>query len=203
MSPHTMTSPQGLEAARERFMTAIAENRFWFVLLGFLTVVAGVAALAHPIWSSIAIELFIGSLFVAVGIATVFAAFAARNWSGFFLQFIVGLFYVAAGGFLIARPVEGTAVLTLAAGSAFVADGIVRLVWTSQMPRGSAWGWVLFSGIVAIVVGIALLIGFAQAAPYALGVLAGANFLVTGWATMTLAIIASRPDEKPEATGNS
>ncbi|MEQ8825208.1 MAG: DUF308 domain-containing protein [Filomicrobium sp.] len=200
MTSNTITAPKNLEMIRDRFLTTVAENRGWFVLVGAITVAAGIAALAHPVVSTIAIEIFMGSLFVAVGLMQIVMAFATRNWSGVFLQVLVGLVYLFAGGLLITRPVEGTVALTIAAGMAFMSDGVVRLIWSSQMSRGSAWFWLLLSGVIAIAAGAALVAGFAQAAPYALGVLAGINFLVTGWATMTLAIVANGPGDQPEET---
>lgn len=187
---------------RERLAGAIAENRGWFTVLGIVFVLAGTAALAFPVVSSIAVDVVVGVSMLVAGIASLILAFGVGSWGRFFLQIVAGVIYAVAGAALLVHPVHGAVALTLLAGFAFIVEGIVRCGFAIQIRPERGWGWMLFGSIVGVLVGIMLLIQLPISGLWALGVLAGINLLVTGWTFIMLAMVSSET-ATPLPTGSS
>lgn len=180
--------------SREAVVAVISDNCGWFLVMGAVLLVAGVAALAFPLASSVAVEMIVGIVFAVAGVVYVAQAFSARGFGGFAWEAFVGLVYLAAGIFMLVRPVEGTAVLTLVVAFTFVADGIARTALALVMRRGS-WGWMLAGGLVSIALGIAAIAMFPITAIWLLGVMVGINFIASGATLMILAITAPDTDD--------
>src|SRR5215813_1760684 len=69
----------------------ITRHRGWFIFLALLLILAGVAAIAFPILSTFAVEVWTAIAFAIAGFAQTVHAFAARSWGGFFWGLLVGL----------------------------------------------------------------------------------------------------------------
>src|ERR1044071_7518211 len=80
-----------------RVQAAISENRTWFIILGILLIILGVAAIAFPLLTTIAVKIALGWLFLVGGIVQIAHAFSTKQWSEFFLDFLVGLLYLVVG----------------------------------------------------------------------------------------------------------
>ena len=186
---------------REAVMEAISENRGWFIAMGVMLIVAGATALAFPMMSSVAVETVVGAVFLVAGMTYVAHAFAAPGWGGFAWEIFVGLVYLAAGILMIARPIEGTAVLTLAVAFAFIADGVARTIFAFTM-RAGAWGWVLASGLFSLALGVAAIAMFPVTALWLLGAMVGINLIASGSALAIAAIAAPDAADGP-AKGTS
>lgn len=193
------THHQTLARRSEKFLQAVAQNRGYFIVLGTITLLAGVVALLFPVASSIAVELFVGFTFAVVGLAQIIHAFGNRSWSGFLLGLLVGIIYAAVGFFLIAKPVEGTAALTMAVALAFLFNGVVQTIWSFQMSKHS--GLMLASGLISMVLGTMLLANFPFDAAWVLGAFVGINFLFSGTSMIALAVAAG--DEADRAKSAS
>ncbi len=197
----TVSHHQSLARRSEQFLQAVAENRGWFTFLGIVTLLAGVGALLFPVASSIAVELFVGFTFAVVGLAQIVHAFGNRSWGGFFLGLLVGIIYAAVGFFLIAKPAEGTAALTLAVALAFLFNGVAQTVWSFQMMRHS--GLMLVSGLVSLVLGIMLMANFPFDAEWVLGAFVGINFLFSGISMIALSVAAGDVENRAKSVPSS
>lgn len=64
-------------------------------------------------------------------------------------------------------------------------EGVLEVIAAFKVRPDPNWGWVLFSGITAIILGILILYQWPSSATWVLGVFAGINFLFTGiWMIM-------------------
>lgn len=80
----------------------------------------------------------------------------ARNWWTFLLRGVLAL-VIAVLAFL--SPTGALFALTLTFGAFSFADGVLELVAAvRRIRKGERWGWLLFSGILAILTGIAVLL---------------------------------------------
>src|SRR5216683_3701412 len=91
----------------------VGQHRGWFIFLSILLIVAGAAAIAFPILSTFAVEVWAAIAFAIAGVAQTVHAFAARSWGGFFLGLLVGLLYLATGVVLWFNPIGGIVALTI------------------------------------------------------------------------------------------
>src|SRR6185369_17470359 len=67
----------------------VVQHRGWFIFLSILLIVAGAAAIAFPILSTFAVELWAAIAFAIAGVAQTIHAFASRSWGGFFWGLLV------------------------------------------------------------------------------------------------------------------
>ncbi|MCZ8096409.1 MAG: DUF308 domain-containing protein, partial [Burkholderiales bacterium] len=82
------------------------------------------------------------------------------------------------------------ALLTLIAGAAFAASGIVRIVMAFQMQSGTPWIWVALSGAITTLLGALVLAQWPYSGLYVLGLFFGVDlvFAGIGWIGVGLAL---------------
>lgn len=171
---------------------AIAENRTWFIVLGIVLILLGIVAIVFPFMSTIAVKIMVGWLFLIGGIVQIVHAFSTQKWSSFFLNLLVGILYLVAGGWLAFFPLTGIITLTIFLAAFFIVQGILECGMAFRMRPQSGWGWMLFSGIIALLLGILIFAGLPGTALWALGLLVGINLLSSGIAYLFLGMFAGR-----------
>lgn len=170
----------------------IYNNWGWYLLLGITSCIAGLLAIAFPLVASIAIKILIGWLLLLIGISQILQAFSARKWRNVIVDFLLGLLLLVAGGILAIYPLTGLIALTLFLAILFVLQGILQIALSLQLKSVDGWGWILFSGIIAVAIGILLGLELPSSASWALGLLAGINMIVSGVGYIALALTARR-----------
>ena len=153
----------------------------WDVVLGVLSVIAGMIALGHVVLASAISVLLLGWLILFGGIALGVGAVAGwkdprRRWDLALgaLLFLLGL------GFL-RNPEIGLLTLTLLAGSLLLVAGVVRIITAFQpeAPRGL----LLFSGTVTFLLGLLVLGRWPVSALWFLGTVLGVELILDGITT--------------------
>lgn len=170
----------------------ISDNWGWYLLLGGTSCAAGLLAIAFPLIASIAIKVLIGWLLLLIGISQILQAFSAQKWRTAVLDFLIGLLLLVAGGILAIYPLTGLIALTLFLAILFVIQGVLQIALSLQLRTVAGWGWILFSGIIAVAIGILLGLELPSSAGWALGLLAGINMIVSGVGYIALALTARR-----------
>ncbi len=123
----------GLEAMRA-FSSRTAGPVFGHLLLGLISIAAGVVALAWPAPTALVLVLVIGAWAVAGGIVEVVNGFGAGETAGTRAMYILtGLVAVAFGVLLFARPGLGAITLALLFGLFSMVFGITRITLGVQM----------------------------------------------------------------------
>ncbi len=168
------------------------KNAGWLIGFGVLTVIAGVFAIGAPLASGLGATIFIGVALAIGGGARIIAAFGADSFGQGALAFIGGLVGAVAGVILATRPGLGLATLTLLIGSYLLVDGIASAVLAFRVRPDQGWGWILFSGIITVLLGILLLAEWPISGTWALGTLVGVNLLFSGFAMISIGSAARR-----------
>jgi uncharacterized membrane protein HdeD (DUF308 family) len=171
---------------------AVVEHRTWFMVLGIALVILGVIAIIFPFMTTIAAKIFLGWLFLIGGVIQVFHAFSTQKWGAFFLNLLIGVLYVVAGAYLAFLPLAGILTLTILLAALFVAEGVLQIIMAFRVRDHGGWGWLLFSGIVAIAVGVLIWANLPSSAVWAIGLLVGVNMITSGWAFIFLTIAAGK-----------
>ncbi len=143
--------------------------------------------------ATLAVDVFIGWLFLFAGIAGFFAVFSARNIASFLWSLVPAVLSIAVGVLLLWKPAEGALSLTALLTGLFIVEGVFQIV-TSIAYRdmiGSSWGWILVSGIADLALAAIIIFGWPITAAWALGVLAGVNLITSGLA-IVMAALAGR-----------
>lgn len=174
----------------------ITDKWGWFLALGIVLILAGLAAIAFPFLSSIAAKVVLGWLFLIGGVMMIVHAFQAPGWGGFLWEVLIGLLYVVVGAYLAFFPIAGLLTLTIVIAALFIAEGIFEAIMAFRIRPHEGWVWLLLSGIAALAVGVIIAMGLPESAIWALGLLVGINLLFSGWSYVFLALAGRRAHEE-------
>jgi uncharacterized membrane protein HdeD (DUF308 family) len=170
----------------------VADNWGWFLALGIVLVVAGFAAIMFPLVSTIAAKIALGWIFLAAGIVMVIHAFSIQKWGGFLMELLLGVLYLFAGGWLAFFPFTGIVTLTILLAALFLAEGVVEVIMGFRVRPHEGWGWLVFSGLIAVAVGLLIAAELPSSAVWAIGLLVGVNLLSTGISFIVVALAGKR-----------
>ena len=190
-----MGGPAAHELARLR-------KEWWaFLALGLLLILGGAACISYPFFTSIGVMIFQGIALMVAGVAIVISAFWTGKWSAFMLQILIGLLYLVAGFLISDAPVASAAIFTLMLAGFFIVAGVFRIVF-ALTERFSQWGWVLFNGVITLVLGLIIFKSFRQFAEgesmqvlWVIGLLVGIEMIFCGWTWVMLSFaVKNLPD---------
>jgi uncharacterized membrane protein HdeD (DUF308 family) len=172
----------------------------WFLALGILTILLGILAIGSSLTSSFFSMIFIGWLLIIaaalVGLLYVVVGFKVQMGRAFpASSLVVGLMLVADPG---ARTLTKLLLITIF----FLISGIFRISASLSM-RFPQWGWVLFNGIVALVLGILVLCQWPAPGFPIIGRFIGVDFILSGWSWVMLSLAARRLGETVSLDGPS
>ena len=164
----------------------------WRLVLaqGVIMVILGVLALAAPVFATIAVDIYVGWLFLFSGVLGLIAIFSARHPTRFRWGMVTAGLSLVLGVMLVWKPVEGALSLTMLLTAFFIAEGLFQAT-TSVAYRGSigsTWGWMLASGIADLALAAIILSTWPTSVIWALGIIAGVNLITSGWAIAMAAL---------------
>ena len=154
----------------------------WVMTLGVITMLAGLFALNSPFFVGIAIQYLVGGALLLGGILQIIHAIKGSESGKSVFAVISGLLAIICGGIMIAKPLLGLGVITLFLIAYFISDGLVKIIQAFKYRPGHGWGWFLFSGIITLLLGLALWKNWPVSGAWAIGVLFGINLIFDGWA---------------------
>ena len=120
---------------------------------GVVMIILGILAVAAPVIATIAIDIYVGWLFLFSGVIGLIALFSSHHIPAFLWTLITAALSIALGILLIWKPVEGALSLTFVLTAFFLVEGVFQIA-TSLVYRDSlpgTWGWMLASGIVDLI----------------------------------------------------
>jgi len=74
----------------------------------------------------------------------------------------------------------------------FVVDGVLSIVHAIEHRReaSSRWQWMIFSGVIDLVLAALIVSGLPSAFTWALGLMVGIDLIFAGWSLVTMALAA-------------
>jgi uncharacterized membrane protein HdeD (DUF308 family) len=161
-----------------------------YVLEGVMMMVLGVLAIAYPVFATLAVDLYLGWLFLFSGLFALVATFSARQFPWFWWALVTSLLSILVGVTLIWKPGEGVISLTAVLTAFFFVEGVFQaaaaLSYRDAIPH--SWGWLLGSGIADLALAAIILAGWPGTVGWTLGLLAGVSLLTSGWAIVIVAL---------------
>ena len=170
------------EAVAAPLANAVKKDSTMLMILGVAMVILGVVAMMAPMITGIAVALMVGILLIAGGIARTIFAFKCKSWGKGVLVFVLGLLTLLVGLYMVARPGVALATLTLVLAVYFVVDGIFEIIEAFHLKPIKGWVWMLFGGIVSILLGFMIWREWPFSGAWAVGILVGIKLIFAGWA---------------------
>ena len=185
----SMNEPN-IEQIQRAVATSLHEHWVLFLVEGIILVILGILAIIIPPLATIGITIFIGWLFLISGIAGLITTFGARHAPGFWWSLLSAILGIAAGIVLLVWPVSGAVSLTLLLIVFFVIEGVLSIMYALEHKREltGQWGWMLFSGIIDLILAAIIFAGLPGTAAWALGLLVGINMLFGGSSMIAIAL---------------
>jgi uncharacterized membrane protein HdeD (DUF308 family) len=176
-----------------RRQMAVTIHAHWKLVLaqGIVMMVLGFLAVAEPNVATIAVGIFVGWLFFIGGIFRALSVWQSRGMPGFAWSMLTALLAIVLGLILIFQPLAGVLTLTMVLIAFFILEGITAIVLAVQHREHLwSWGWVLFSGIVDLLLAFLIWDGWPSSADWAIGLLVGINMLFFGLSLVMTALAA-------------
>src|SRR5450755_3496946 len=189
-----MTLPQDVTDLQSKMSAAVREHWKAFLFEGILLSIFGLAAMIAPLIASLAFTIFLGWMFLISGVAGLAMTFWARQMPGFWWSLFSAALAVAAGVILLARPAQGVLTLTIVVGAYFLAEGVATIMYALEHRRelSERWSWMLFSGLLDILIAFMIIAGLPGSAEWAIGLLVGINMLFGGASLIGVALAARK-----------
>jgi uncharacterized membrane protein HdeD (DUF308 family) len=174
------TSP-GLQRMRD--------NWGWYLALGVGLVILGILCLVWAPAATVATVALFGIFTLLAGVVVAVSAIWAGGFWGAILRIIAGVLLVIAGFYMITRPFGTAAVLTVGIALFLIVTGIVQIVG-SFMEQGRGWGWGVASGVIGVLLGILLWVGWPVTGFVAIGIFVGIDILISGVSLVVASLTA-------------
>ena len=167
-------------------LAPLRDKAGWIIAFGIVLVGLGIAAFASLFAATLVTVYFVGMGMIAAGVAEIMLGFQAKSWGSFFFWIVLGVVYTVAGIYAFSNPMLTAGVLTFVLGASLVAAGLLRIFLAFQMRAGSAWLWVVLSGVITTLLGAMILQQWPVSSVYVLGAFLCIDLFVAGSAWINL-----------------
>src|SRR6478752_10336851 len=153
-----------------------------FLTQGVIMTILGVLAIIWPQISTVAVDVYVGWLFLLSGVVGLATMFLAQDVQAFLWLLLTAALSLFVGIVLLWHPVEGAVSLTLVLIAFFIVEGAFQIVaslsYRDVFP--DSWGWLLGSGIADLILAGLIIKGWPSTANWALGLIVGINLITSG-----------------------
>ena len=161
-----------------------------FLTQGVIMTILGVLAVIWPQISTVAVDVYVGWLFLLSGVVGLATMFLAQDVQAFLWLLLTAALSLFVGIVLLWHPVEGAVSLTLVLIAFFIVEGIFQIAasisYRDVFP--DSWGWLLASGIADLILAALIIKGWPSTAGWALGLIVGVNLVTSGAAIIMVAL---------------
>ena len=140
-------------------IAAIGRHWIWLLTFGILTVIAGVAAVAWPGPTVIAIAVLFGIQLIVVGLFQFVGAFTGSDVTGGVrvLNAVLGLLAFVVGLYAVRHVLVSVVALALLLGIFWIINGFVEIFGALTNRESTNRGWTGFMGVLSIAAGVVVL----------------------------------------------
>ncbi len=173
-------------------MDWVRNHRTLLLIEGILFILMGGVAIILPVVSTLSLEMFIGFLLIFSGAVQLFRAFKLHRAPPFVISLLMGLIGVVCGILMLLYPVAGVMSLTILLTIFFLLDGIMKIVLGFQSRPTHYWGWLVFNGLLSLIIAYIIWHSWPSSAFWVLGLLFGINMIFFGVSLISLSAGVAR-----------
>ena len=173
-------------------ITGRVHTTTWSIVFSVLMTAAGVLAIGLPQVAGIAVTEVVAWLLIFSGALHVAFAWRPSHAAAVIWEVLMGLAYGAIGFYLAGRPVTGLASLTLVVAFYLVVEGMLEFVLSFRLRSAPGAGWLLFDGVITLVLAVMIGSTWPSSAAWVLGTLVGVSMFFSGITRLMLTLTARR-----------
>jgi len=164
----------------------------WYIVAAVLFIVLGMLAIIEPALAGLAVSRLVGWLLVFGGGSYLIGAFKGGGAKHVVFQILVGLAYLIGGFYSLMHPLLAIGSLTLLLAAVILAGGVLEIITYFRLKGENASGWMLFNGIIALLLGGMIWFHWPSSSVWAIGILVGTTLLMTGMTRLMFGLAARR-----------
>ncbi len=165
---------------RNEFADAAKSGGTSMTIFGVIAIILGMLSMMMPGITGLSVVTMVGLFVLVAGIVRMIWAFKAGSIGKGLLVFTVGGLTLLCGIALLANPLFAAGVLTIMLAVYFILDGISEIFAGMQQRGQSGSGWLVFGGIVSILLGIMIWAQVPLSGLWAIGILLGIKLFFVG-----------------------
>ncbi len=177
-----------LKHMQQQMLTYLQIHWRLFLAEGVFFIILGLCAIVVPQFFTVAIVVFLGWILLFAGMVHVSRAVAFHNMPGFGWWLFIGILQAVVGFLFITKPVTGVLTLTMLMTLFFALEGMAKISVALMMRPLANWGFILFSGVTALVFALIILISWSESAHWLLGLFLGVNMVFLGWSLVKISL---------------
>ncbi len=166
----------------------LQRNWGWLLGLGILFVILGFIGLGMTVGLTLVSIVFMGVLFIIAGCLQIVDVFKSHHWKGIIGHALVAVLYIMGGGLIIHDPILASTIVTALIAWILIIIGVTRLIMAFVLRETSGWGWLIFAGVAAIILGVLILIQWPYSALWIIGMFVAIELIVNGWTYIFMAL---------------
>jgi len=170
----------------------VRQSATWSIVLSVLMIISGVVAVAIPPVAGLTVTVMFGWLMIVTGAFHLGFAWRGHGAAAVIGEIAIAVLYGAIGFYMLARPVIGLASLTLAIAGYLVAKGVLEGVIAFKFRPLPEIGWLLFDGILTVVIAALIASAWPASSAWAVGVLVGIAMISSGFSRLMLSMAVRR-----------
>ena len=179
--------------ADDRLNLDFADHWKGLLAVGLLLEAVGLLAFLMPFWSTLAVTILIGWLFFIGGLSRLFMLFRANRvvgwWPGFWWSFLSASLAMGIGLIVVLNPLPGMISLTFVIAALFLFEGLAAILVSLDFRHHTRhWMWMLFSGLLNVLLVILIFASWPASATWVIGILAGVNLFLVGLPMVVLSL---------------
>lgn len=181
------------EDLKSEFLEEVKKNSGLTIAAGIIILLAGLLTMGSPFVAGISLAVMVGLFLVVGGIGQLlFAVKAGRG----LLAILLGILSVIIGIYMVMNPGAALATLTLFLALYLIVSGIFEALLAFQVKPAQGWGWVLFSGIASLILGLMIWSQFPLSGAWAIGLLIGIKLFFSGWTVLMIGLAGRQQGER-------
>lgn len=165
------------------------ENWAAFFVLGIILLILGVLAIVGANFVTLTTIIFFGILLTIGGVLQILYSIWGRKGQGFAQTLLSGILYTIVGVLLLTHPTVSAIAITLLLAAFYTVSGVYKIVLSLFTPV-IQWGWLLFSGLVSLALGLLIWSEWPSSGLWLIGLFIGIDLIIVGWYWIMLSLTA-------------
>ena len=164
----------------------------WFLFLGLVLIVCGIAAMLLALFSPIPPSLVLARVLMLGGLFQIIHALRVKTWNGFTWDLLLGVVQLFGGILLELNVLAGVVAIAGVLALVFFLEGLMQVALAIRVYPQAGWAWLVGSGLVALVASGGFLFKVRLVALHTPEIMAGIALVAAGTAYVAIGIASRR-----------